>query len=195
MNDGGLSSRYKIVLLGNSGCGKTSLITRWVFDTFDSSTKPTIGGNTQLKRMVVKNEEIDLFIWDTAGQEQFQSLTPLYIRNSTVVVITTSITDQDSFTAVPRWIDLVVNTCDEIPPMILAINKMDDIENSTMNVEEIDNMYTNKFKTLFYVSALTGENTDNLLKSVAITAHDFAQKKRFIEKQKLVAKEKSDSCC
>ncbi|EAY10951.1 Ras-related protein, putative [Trichomonas vaginalis G3] len=73
----------KIVLLGNSGVGKTSIINKWINGTFDYDAKPTIGADHQTKTVTIRDNTVNAFIFDTAGGEQFQSLTPAYIRNST----------------------------------------------------------------------------------------------------------------
>ena len=166
---------HKVVLLGNSGCGKTSIICRYVSNSFTRETKSTVGGNHQKKRVQLDDGPVDLFIWDTAGQERFQALMPLYARSSDLGIITVSVTDKSSFDSVDQWIELVGNACSPVPPLVLAVNKMDDFEHASYTVDEINNMYKDKFKGIFFVSALSGENIEQLFEFVALEAVNFAK--------------------
>ncbi|OXT10122.1 hypothetical protein B9K03_11710, partial [Rothia sp. Olga] len=90
-------SKYKIVFLGEQGVGKTSLITRFMYDTFDDHYQATIGIDFLSKTMYLDDKTIRLQLWDTAGQERFRSLIPSYIRDSRVAIIVYDITKKKSF--------------------------------------------------------------------------------------------------
>ena len=165
----------KIVLLGNSGVGKTSIVTRWTSGQWQSSIKPTVGANHQRKKVEIDDQEVDLFLWDTAGQEQFQALTPLYARSAAAAIIVTAINDISSFDSIDTWIDLVNNSCDSLPPIILAINKIDITENIVLTHDEIEDKYHSRFDGIFYVSAITGEELDNLFMQAAVKGFHYSQ--------------------
>ena len=100
MEGGGYSgvnplTKYKLVFLGNQSVGKTSIITRFMYDTFDSTYQATIGIDFITKTMYLEDRTIRLQLWDTAGQERFRSLLPSYIRDSTVAVVVYDITSME----------------------------------------------------------------------------------------------------
>jgi small GTP-binding protein len=168
---------YKVVVLGNSGCGKTAIITRWISGTFSPSSKPTIGSNHERKRVTLDGKgPVDLYVWDTAGQEQFQSLIPLYARSSCLAIIVTSIDNGASFDAIPTWIDAVASSCEIPPPILLAVNKMDLVEEAIKTIDEIHTEFDDSFQGMFFVSALTGEGIASLFNSAAIEAAGFSAK-------------------
>jgi len=174
IDDSNKVPHFKVVVLGNSGCGKTSMIIRWITDQFSRETKPTIGSNHQRKRVNLNHGPVDLFVWDTAGQEQFQALMPLYTRSSTLGIITCAINDMQSFESIPKWISIIKNACDPPPPMILAVNKIDISDGNAYTIEKIHSEYDPLFKCIYFVSALSGENINTLFVSAAEEAYGFA---------------------
>jgi len=99
--------RTKIVLLGDQSVGKTSLITRFMYDTFDNTYQATIGIDFLSKTMYLEDRTVRLQLWDTAGQERFRSLIPSYIRDSSVAIVVFDITNRASFLSTSKWIDEV----------------------------------------------------------------------------------------
>jgi len=163
----------KIVLLGNSGVGKTSLVNRWVLGTQNLPVKSTVGANHQRKRVTTGGEDVDVFIWDTAGQEQYQSLAPLYTRSSSAAIIVASLTDDESFNNLTMWAGLVKDSCEIVPPIILAVNKLDLNKNSQKVQEEIDSKYLDLFAGVFFTSAVSGEGVDQLFLQAAKSGLEF----------------------
>lgn len=85
-------SKYKLVFLGDQSVGKTSIITRFVYDKFDVNYQATIGIDFLTKTQYLEDRSVRLQLWDTAGQERFRSLIPSYIRDSSVAVVVYDIT-------------------------------------------------------------------------------------------------------
>jgi small GTP-binding protein len=188
---------FKVVLLGDSGVGKTSLITRWTTGAFSKGTSPTVGANHQRKRLTIEGREVDLFLWDTAGQEQFQALTPLYARCAAVAILTTSIVETASFTNIDRWIDLLQSAADELPPIVLAVNKIDLRDGAQKSRDEIQREYQKRFAGIFFVSAFTDEEVENMFMFAAIEGYKFtcastAEVTRSVLTER---KDASDECC
>jgi small GTP-binding protein len=164
----------KVVLLGDSGVGKTSLVNRWMTGTYQRVTNPTIGANHQRKRVIVDNAEVDLLIWDTAGQEQFQPLAPLYARSASVAILTASIADRRSFENLSQWTEILSSPSGELPPIVLAVNKIDLRESAKITNDEVESEYGGQFAGLFFVSALTAEGIENLFQFAAQAGYRFA---------------------
>ena len=102
-NQSGYDYVFKILLIGNSGVGKSSLIVRFSDDQFTDTHMPTIGVDFKLKTLEVDSKVCKLQIWDTAGQDRFKTITQSYYKGSHGVIITYDITDRDSFAKVSEW--------------------------------------------------------------------------------------------
>ncbi|CAG2178995.1 unnamed protein product, partial [Oppiella nova] len=96
--------KVKVVFLGEQSVGKTSLITRFMYDSFETSYQATIGIDFLSKVMSTPDRTIRLQLWDTAGQERFRSLIPSYIRDSGVAVIIYDITNLQTFNQLEKWV-------------------------------------------------------------------------------------------
>ncbi|CAE6418085.1 unnamed protein product [Rhizoctonia solani] len=117
--------RTKIVLLGDQSVGKTSLITRFMYDTFDNTYQATIGIDFLSKTMYLDDRTVRLQLWDTAGQERFRSLIPSYIRDSSVAIVVYDITNRASFMSTSKWIDDVRSERGSDVIIVLVGNKAD----------------------------------------------------------------------
>eukprot|EP00762_Andalucia_godoyi_P004388 ANDGO_08245.mRNA.1 Ras-related protein RABH1b len=162
-------SKYKIVFLGDQSVGKTSIITRFLYDTFDPSYQSTIGIDFLSKTLYLEDRTVRLQIWDTAGQERFRSLIPSYIRDSSVAVVVYDISCRSSFDNVVKWIDDV--RAERGSDVIIALvgNKTDDSEHRVVTVEEGE-AKANDLNVMFMeVSALTGTNIKAAFRKIAQT--------------------------
>jgi len=121
-------SKYKLVFLGDQAVGKTSIITRFMYDKFDNNYQATIGIDFLSKTMYLEDRTVRLQLWDTAGQERFRSLIPSYIRDSSVAVIVYDVTNRASFLSVNRWLEEVKNERGEDVILVLVGNKTDQTE-------------------------------------------------------------------
>ena len=114
MEDGKEEKQYimKVVLIGDSGVGKTTIINRYVSDTFDAYEPPTISGGFRKKAVKLpdKNAKVTLQIWDTAGQEKFKSIVGNYYKDAQCAIVMYDITSSESFEAAKNWIKEVQNT-------------------------------------------------------------------------------------
>ncbi|XP_078486191.1 uncharacterized protein LOC100180756 [Ciona intestinalis] len=93
----------KVLVLGDQGVGKTSLVMRYSRKIFVDASTPTIGAAYFEAIEEVGDQKLKLKIWDTAGQERFKSMIPMYYRNSKAALIVFDITDSDSFVAAQKW--------------------------------------------------------------------------------------------
>jgi len=95
----------KVVMLGASGVGKSSLVLRFVLDKFSDNTEATIGAAFLTKSIVFEDYTLKFEIWDTAGQERFKSLAPMYYRNSRVAIVVYDISNPESFEKAKEWVE------------------------------------------------------------------------------------------
>ena len=115
----------KVILVGNSGVGKTNLINVLTGRKFEQSIMTTTISTYVEKKMEMGNKKYNLEIWDTAGQEKFHSLTKLFIKESRIVLFVYDITDKNSFTEIKSWVKIVKEVLDGKFVMGLAGNKKD----------------------------------------------------------------------
>ena len=95
----------QVVLLGEGRVGKTSLLLRYVKDSFSDSQAPTVQATYLSKTVKLENDaRVTLNVWDTAGQERFHALGPIYYRDADAAVLVYDITDADSFARVKTWV-------------------------------------------------------------------------------------------
>lgn len=116
--------KYKLVFLGEQSVGKTSMITRFMYDSFDTNYQATIGIDFLSKTIYLQDKIVRLQLWDTAGQERFRSLIPSYIRDSQVAVIVYDITNLNSFELTTRWIEDVRKERGNHVMVVLVGNKV-----------------------------------------------------------------------
>jgi Ras-related protein Rab-11A len=118
---------FKVVLIGDSGVGKSNILTRYIRDEFSLETKSTVGVEFGSKKSKIKGTNIKTQIWDTAGQERYKSITNAYYKGAKGALVVFDISRKDTFTAVDRWIgELKSNAYSEVS--ILLIGNKSDLE-------------------------------------------------------------------
>jgi small GTP-binding protein len=115
----------KIVLIGDSGVGKSNLLTRYLKDEFSIETKSTVGVEFGTKKLTLNNLKINTQIWDTAGQERYRSVTNAYYKGSKGALIVYDITKYESFENIDRWISEIKNNSDPDVTILIVGNKSD----------------------------------------------------------------------
>lgn len=145
---------YKILVVGDLGCGKTAIIHRYVNNQFSTKYRATIGVDFALKVISMDpNTNVRLQLWDIAGQERFGHMTRVYYKEAVGAVVVFDMTRQNTFEAVRKWKqDLDDNLSNERPlPVILLANKCDlaeqHLENSKMDNFIKDNNFISWFET------------------------------------------------
>jgi Ras-related protein Rab-2A len=131
----------KMILIGNSSVGKSNILSQFTDKYFSISSDTTIGVEFATKLISRNNVVYKLQIWDTAGQEAFRSITRNYYRNSLGCLVIYDITQRDTFTAIPSWIDEIKNISEENVTIILIGNKLDLAADNENDVTNEDNDY------------------------------------------------------
>ena len=148
----------KIIIIGDSGCGKTSIMQKYIDDYVVKSEGPTIGVDFRTQKIEYNGILHIVNIWDTAGQERYQSLTSAYYRMSNCVMVVFDLTDRKSFENVSSWINRSKSyDIDNSKPHILVGNKSDIAEN-IVSKSEIKNICEKYDIEYIEVSAYKGIN-------------------------------------
>ncbi|KAG9129173.1 hypothetical protein Leryth_006446 [Lithospermum erythrorhizon] len=160
-------AKYKLVFLGDQSVGKTSIITRFMYDKFDTTYQATIGIDFLSKTMYLEDRTIRLQLWDTAGQERFRSLIPSYIRDSSVAVIVYDVVNRQSFLNTSKWIEEVRNERGNDVIIVLVGNKIDVVDKRQVSIE--DGEAKSKESNIMFIetSAKAGFNIKPLFRKIA----------------------------
>lgn len=160
-------AKYKLVFLGDQSVGKTSIITRFMYDKFDNTYQATIGIDFLSKTMYLEDRTVRLQLWDTAGQERFRSLIPSYIRDSSVAVVVYDVSNRASFLNTARWVEEVRTERGSDVIIVLVGNKTDMVDKRQVSIEEGDTK-AREFGVLFIeTSAKAGFNIKALFRKIA----------------------------
>lgn len=113
--------RVKLLILGDSGVGKSSILVRYTEEKFNHSHIATIGLDFKTKTIEIDNKKLEMQIWDTAGTEKFRVITKTYYQRCSGIVIAYDCSDQKSFDNVTKWIEQIrTNVEDDIPKVLIA---------------------------------------------------------------------------
>lgn len=123
--------RYKILLLGNSGVGKSSLICRWTLDQFNASLLGTVGVDFKAKKVSIGSENYHIQVWDTAGQEQFHKITTSYYKGANGIMLVYDVTDLKSAEEVSYWMKNIKSHAADDVAVVMVGNKVDLLREGT----------------------------------------------------------------
>lgn len=151
---------FKLVLIGDSGTGKSCLLLRFADDAFTDSYITTIGVDFRFKTIPVEKKTIKLQIWDTAGQERFRTITSAYYRGADGIILVYDICDQESFSHVDDWLSEVNRYVNENTCKILIGNKSDMTSDRQVSTEEATKKAENLGIALIECSAKDATNVE-----------------------------------
>jgi len=150
--------KVKLIIVGDSGVGKTNLISRFASDKFQSNSKATIGVEFIYKTLKINKEIFKVEIWDTAGQERYKSITSAYYKGAKGAIIVYDITSETSFNNIENWINEVKSKASNNIQIMIIGNKTDLYKERKISVEKgIEKAKTLNFH-LFEASALDKTN-------------------------------------
>ncbi|XP_061911582.1 ras-related protein Rab-5C-like isoform X1 [Entelurus aequoreus] len=159
--------QFKLVLLGESAVGKSSLVLRFVKGLFHEYQESTIGAAYQNKTVSLDDVTVKFDIWDTAGQERYHSLAPMYYRGAQAAIIVYDITNVETFARAQNWVKELQRQANSKIVMALAGNKADMADKRAVEHQEAQ-AYADKNGLLFMeTSAKTGLYIDDLFMAIA----------------------------
>jgi Ras-related protein Rab-1A len=186
---------FKLVIVGDSGVGKSCFLLRYADDSFTESFISTIGVDFRFKSIKINEKIVRLQIWDTAGQERFRTITAAYYRGADGILIVYDITHRESFFAVSSWLEEALKYVDNGVPFVIIGNKSDRTDRQ-VSFDELEKF--GKKHNILYAecSARTGENIDNVLLELANKLLLQKEKEKIIDVPKIDnIKPHKSSCC
>ena len=178
---------FKVLLIGNSSVGKSSLLLRFVDNQWNDLFVPTIGVDFKIRTMEIDNKNVKLQIWDTAGQERFKNITASYYRGAHGIFVVYDISDTESFKNINNWLIEIEKNANKNVYKILVGNKCDLEDKRKVTLEEGQSYAKEKGVEFMEVSAL---KTINVKETFITLAHNLLNKK--IKPKKPVS---GDKCC
>ena len=185
---------YKVVILGDSQVGKTTLLYHQLQQHRSQHHVATIGCQCHDVEVDVGNSKATLQVWDTAGQEIYKSLVPIYLRESVAAIVVFDITEKSSFGSLSDWLHILFGILPEESPVFFVANK-NDREESRQVDDDMGRAFAEKHGGRFFrTSAKTGEGINDLFKAVASTVleMDIQNKSANVIQPQEITKKK---CC
>ncbi|XP_030507396.2 ras-related protein RHN1 isoform X1 [Cannabis sativa] len=157
----------KLVLLGDMGTGKTSLVLRFVKGQFFNHQEPTIGAAFFTQILSLTEATVKFDIWDTAGQERYHSLAPMYYRGAAAAVVVYDISTKDTFVRAKKWVEELQRQGNLSMVMALVANKSDLESNREVDAEEGEEFAQENGMFYMETSARTADNINELFYEIA----------------------------
>jgi len=165
MQSGNLDTAYmyKYVVIGDSGCGKTNIVTRFSTNEFYEASRPTIGVDFFQKDLTIpwkdgKKDEVRIQIWDSAGQERFRGVVSTHYKRAAGILLVYDITNQSSFLSLEKWLQEIQAQSEPDVEIILIGNKKDLASDRQVKFEEALD-FANKHRLKFFETSAK-ENKD-----------------------------------
>ena len=152
----------KYIIIGDAAVGKSNLLLRFAQDDFKAEYQLTIGVEFGAKNLDINNKRFRLQIWDTAGQENYRSITRAYYKNSVCAILVYDISNRESFEHISNWVEDCTAQSPKTVFMVLVGNKSDLSEYRQVTFEEGKEMAKKNNMIFFETSAKTGENVEKI---------------------------------
>ncbi|CAD8183022.1 unnamed protein product [Paramecium octaurelia] len=209
-NDEDYDYLFKIVLIGDSGVGKTNILKRFINNEFSLESKPTIGVEFATKTFQQQGKSVKCQIWDTAGQERFRAITNAYYRGAVGAFICYDVTREITFQNTEKWLSELKEHADGNIVIIMIGNKIDAVDQRVVRTEEALEYCQSHQIGFIETSALDGTNIDNAFNNIVANIFNtigfksikkvpqMATEQVLLEKPKDLqskSKKSSEGCC
>ena len=162
------SLQVKVVLLGESGVGKSSIVLRFVADNFKADGEATLGASYMGKILHMGEKSIKFNIWDTAGQERYHSLAKMYYRDASAAILVYDITKKGSFESLKRWHRELLESGSKDLAIVVAGNKEDLVESESVSPDEVNNWAKSIGAAFKKTSAKTSYGVEQVFRELAL---------------------------
>ncbi|EAL47212.1 Rab family GTPase [Entamoeba histolytica HM-1:IMSS-B] len=157
---------YKVVMIGDSGVGKSNLLLRFTRDEFDPEKKSTIGVEFSSKQIRYNDETVRTQIWDTAGQERYRAITNAYYRGALGAILVYDVTKKSSFESLDRWLSELRDNADKKVVEMIVGNKCDLEQMREVSIKEGEDMAKKIGAFFFETSAFDGKNVETAFMAI-----------------------------
>jgi len=158
---------FKMVILGDSSVGKSSIVSRLLQNRFNENIQHTIGASYTIYNKIINDTTIRFEIWDTAGQEKYNAITPLYYRKANIAIFVYDLTDTNTFEKAKQWVDEIKHN-NETSLYVFVANKYDIINDENHHLIKEGHLYAENNNMMFFIaSAKTGKNISTIFEGIA----------------------------
>ena len=186
----------KMALIGTQRVGKTSLLTKLHFGTFEKNTIATVGASFILHTFKINGNDVSFQIWDTAGQERYRALAPIYYRDATCAIAVFDLSLQQSFEEMKKYIQQFKDHCEGYQHIAVIGNKLDIYQTQGgVDIPEIEKWAKNEGYTFYQTSASTGEGVKEAFQNIAEVVNSKISKNFYNEGNTLEEKKNKSGCC
>lgn len=188
------NTKFKICLFGDSGVGKTAFIKRWLHLNYPPEAQsPTLGAGCFESDIYIEGKQVHIQVWDTAGEEKYRSMVPIYIRGASGILLLFSLTDKNTFLNVSEWISAA--DTDTKPIILLIGNKNDLVDNREVTYQQALDFATQRGLDYMETSAQTGYNVDNSFITLVSSMMYKATPPQNDNVTNLTVKNSESACC
>ena len=157
---------FKLLIIGDSGVGKSSLLMQFSDNLFSDTTTPTTGVDFKNCTVDVEGAKVKLKIWDTAGQERFRTITSMHYRGTHGVIFVYDVTNADTFKSIRKWLHEIDQNCNRVSRVLVG-NKDDNHEKKVVPLEEAQQFADQIGIPLYETSAKEGKNVEEVFHAIA----------------------------
>lgn len=159
---------FKILIIGDAGTGKSSILLRYTDDMFCESYLSTVGVDFKFKNVEIAGKVLKLQIWDTAGQERYRNITGSYYRGALGIALVYDVTNDQSFRSLDRWVkDIEANSSSESAPIVVMIgNKTDAVSQRVVKFEDAKSLADSQGMVYIETSAKTSDNVTTVFENL-----------------------------
>ena len=173
-DDSFVTRGLKVVLLGDSGVGKSSICQRYINDTINDTYDVTLGASYFLKEVTLENgREVRLHIWDTGGEERYRAIASLYYKDAKAALLVFDVNDAKSFKSLEYWVKELSEKVREQNMVLIIVGNKDDLDSKKVSEEQVKLYAAQIGLKYIFVSAKTGSNINKLFETLT---HELTQK-------------------
>ncbi|EDV46152.1 ras-related protein RIC1 [Drosophila erecta] len=163
---------FKILVLGDSGVGKSCLLMRFSDDRFTGKYLCTVGVDFKVRSVEVAGQPVKLQLWDTAGEERFKSMLPAYYRGAHGILLVYDTTSAKSFRSIDGWLEEIQLKCPDGVNVLLVGNKCDDLQHRQVSLEQGVHYADRRALGFREVSAKSGANVNYVFAALAVDIYN-----------------------